>query len=207
MPQGSPPIIPDDGRSTRARRHAPLLVVHTGDMKGKTTAAFGLALRAWAAGLPVTVFQFVKSATWRTGEEAAFAALGRAFAATGEGAPVEWHVMGRGWSWSRGNATPEGEAAAREAARAGWAEVARRLAAGRDGMVVLDEFTYPLAWGWLDVAEVVATLRDRPGFQHVVVTGRRAPGALLDAADLAVEMTKITHPLDRGAKGQKGIEW
>jgi len=72
---------------------------------------------------------------------------------------------------------------------------------------VLDEFTYPLAWGWVDTDEVVAVLRERPGRQHVVITGRRAPAALVEAADLVVEMTKIKHPMDAGQKGQRGIEW
>ena len=83
----------------------------------------------------------------------------------------------------------------------------RRLAEQRHDFYVLDEFTYPLKWGWVDVDEVVAVLAARPGTQHVVITGRDAPQALLDAADLVTEMTKVKHPMDAGRKGQKGIEW
>ena len=101
MPQGQPATVPEDGLTTRQRRNRPLVVVHTGEMKGKSTAAFGLALRGWSQGWSIGVFQFVKSAKWRVGEEQAFRALGRVHAETGEGGPVEWHKMGHGWSWSR----------------------------------------------------------------------------------------------------------
>ena len=204
MPQGRPETVPDDGLTTRQRRTRPLLVVHTGEMKGKSTAAFGMALRGWNAGWSIGVFQFVKSAKWQVGEEAAFHALGELHATTGAGGPVEWHKMGEGWSWARKQGTAEDHAVA---AAEGWAEIARRLAAQTHDVYVLDEFTYPLDWGWVATDEVVATLRDRPGRQHVIITGRRAPAALVEAADLVVEMTKIKHPMDAGQKGQRGIEW
>jgi len=204
MPQGTPIAIPADGLTTRQRREQPLLIVHTGENKGKSTAAFGLALRAWNAGWSIGVFQFVKSARWKVGEEGALTALGRVHEQTGEGGPVEWHKMGAGWSWSRRAGTEENHAA--DAAE-GWAEIKRRLAAQQHDLYVLDEFTYPMKWGWVDVAEVVATLRDRPGRQHVVITGRTAHPDLIDAADLVTEMTKVKHPMDVGRKGQRGIEW
>ena len=204
MPQGRPSIIPDDGLTTRARRTAPVLAVHTGPGKGKSTAAFGMALRAWNAGLSVAVFQFVKSAKWKVGEESAFAALGRLHDEHATGGAVEWHKMGAGWSWSKKPGSGDDHAAV---AAEGWAEIATRLAEQRHDFYVLDEFTYPLKWGWVDVEQVVDTLRDRPGRQHVVITGRDAPQALLDAADLVTEMTKIKHPMDAGRKGQRGIEW
>jgi cob(I)alamin adenosyltransferase len=204
MPQGRPTTIPDDGLSTRARRQAPLLAVHTGAGKGKSTAAFGMALRAWNAGLSVAVFQFVKSAKWKVGEENAFRALGEVHDAQGIGGSVEWHKMGAGWSWSRKAGSDDDHAAA---AADGWAEIARRLADERHDFYLLDEFTYPLKWGWVDVDDVIATLTGRPGTQHVVITGRDAPQRLLDAADLVTEMTKVKHPMDAGRKGQKGIEW
>jgi cob(I)alamin adenosyltransferase len=203
MPQGQPTTVPTDGLTTRQRRQRPLLIVHTGEMKGKSTAAFGLALRAWHQGWPIGVFQFVKSAKWRVGEESAFGALDRLHAQTGEGAPVRWHKMGEGWSWLRRGPDDDHAANARE----GWAQVARDLAAQTYRCYVLDEFTYPLHWGWIDVDEVVATLADRPGSQHVIITGRNAPPALVAAADLVVEMTKVKHPMDAGQKGQAGIEW
>jgi cob(I)alamin adenosyltransferase len=112
--------------------------------------------------------------------------------------------MGVGWSWSR---KPGSEVDHAAAAAEGWAEIKRRLAENRHDLYVLDEFTYPMRWGWVDVADVVATLAARPGRQHVVVTGRDAPAELVAAADLVTEMTKIKHPMDIGQKGQRGIEW
>ncbi|WP_028476542.1 cob(I)yrinic acid a,c-diamide adenosyltransferase [Nocardia sp. CNY236] len=204
MPKGIPAAVPDDGLTTRQRRHQPVLAIHTGPGKGKSTAAFGMGLRAWNQGFDVAVFQFVKSAKWKVGEEAAFRALGALHEQTGAGGPVEWHKMGEGWSWARKSGTEQDHAAA---ARAGWREIVRRLNEQRHHFYILDEFTYPLEWGWVDVAEVVATLQDRPGRQHVVITGRRAPQPLIDAADMVTEMTKVKHPMDAGRKGQRGIEW
>ncbi len=204
MPQGQVQEVPDDGLTTRQRRNRPLLVVHTGEMKGKSTAAFGLALRGWSQGWSIGVFQFVKSAKWKVGEEAAFRALGRVHAETGEGGPVEWHKMGEGWSWTRKQGTEDDHAAA---AAEGWAEIRRRIEAQTHQLYVLDEFTYPLKWGWVDVAEVVDVLARRAGRQHVVVTGRDAAPELVAAADLVMETTKIKHPMDAGQKGQRGIEW
>ena len=206
MPQGQPLYVPDDGLTTRQRRTRPLLIVHTGHGKGKTTAAFGLALRAWNAGWPIGVFQFVKSAKWRIGEEPVFKTLGALHEQTGQGAPVAWHKMGEGWSWIKRDLHSDPEMQA-ENARAGWEQIKRDLAAETYKLYLLDEFTYPMKWGWVDVKEVVEVLNDRPGTQHVIVTGRDAAPELLEAADLVTEMTKVKHPMDAGQKGQKGIEW
>jgi cob(I)alamin adenosyltransferase len=205
MPQGTPEYVPDDGLTTRQRRRAPLLAVHTGIGKGKSTAAFGMALRAWHVGWPIAVFQFVKSPKWRVGEETALRVLGE----SGKGGSVAWHKMGEGWSWltQRRGTDPDVERDHAAEAAEGWAQIKRDLAAERYRFYVLDEFTYPMAWGWVDPAEVVATLLARPGNQHVVVTGRNAPAALVEAADLVTEMTKVKHPMDIGRKGQQGIEW
>jgi cob(I)alamin adenosyltransferase len=204
MPQGKVEQVPEDGLTTRERRRQPVLAVHTGIGKGKSTAAFGMALRAWNTGWPVVVFQFVKSPKWKVGEEAALRALGEHHARTGAGAEVVWHKMGEGWSWLARPGTERDHAA--EAAE-GWAQVKRDLAAERYRFYVLDEFTYPMKWGWVDVADVVKTLADRPGTQHVVVTGRDAAPELVDLADLVTEMSKVKHPMDAGRKGQQGIEW
>ncbi len=204
MPQGQPLVVPQDGLTTRQRRNRPLLVVNTGDGKGKSTAAFGLALRGWNQGWDIGVFQFVKSAKWRIGEQTVLERLGELHEQTGEGGPVEWHKMGSGWSWARKPGTETDHEA--EGAE-GWAEVRRRLAEERHDLYVLDEFTYVIERGWVDADEVVETLRDRPGHQHVVVTGRRAHPALLEVADLVTEMQHVKHPFDRGQKGQRGIEW
>jgi cob(I)alamin adenosyltransferase len=198
MPQGKPAHVPDDGLTTRQRRNRPLVVVHTGGGKGKSTAAFGLALRAWNQGWPIGVFQFVKSAKWRVGEERALRALG----ATGEGGAVTWHKMGEGWSWVQRDFDDTASSALE-----GWQQVKRDLAAETYRLYVLDEFTYPMKWGWVSVDEVIATLADRPGAQHVVITGRDADPKLVAFADLVTEMAKVKHPMDDGQKGQKGIEW
>ncbi|MET9217711.1 cob(I)yrinic acid a,c-diamide adenosyltransferase [Streptomyces sp. NPDC088197] len=198
MPQGQPSAVPDDGLTTRQRRNRPLTIVHTGVGKGKSTAAFGLALRAWNQGWPVGVFQFVKSAKWKVGEERALRVLGD----SGEGGTVAWHKMGEGWSWVQRSLE-----SSEDAAREGWEQVKRDLAAETYRLYVLDEFAYPMHWGWVDTDEVVAVLRDRPGAQHVVITGRNAPPALVDAADLVTDMSKVKHPMDAGQKGQRGIEW
>jgi cob(I)alamin adenosyltransferase len=150
------------------------------------------------------VFQFVKSGKWVTGERIALEALGAEHERTGAGGEVEWYATGSGRHWVR---TPDAEPDRAEAAREAWAEVAERLAAERHRLYVLDEFTYPLTWGWLDLGEVVKTLRDRPGVQHVVITGRGAPAELVEIATTVTEMRKVKHPFDSGQKGQAGIEW
>ncbi len=198
MPQGTPERVPDDGLTTRQRRSRPLVIVHTGAGKGKSTAAFGLALRAWNQGWPVGVFQFVKSAKWRVGEEHALRVLGD----SGVGGPVTWHKMGEGWSWIQRDPGDQAQQAAE-----GWAQVSRDLDAQTYRLYVLDEFTYPIKWGWVDVDEVVSVLAARQGSQHVLITGRDADPKLVAFADLVTEMTKVKHPMDMGQKGQKGIEW
>ena len=200
MPQGQPSVVPEDGLTTRQRRNRPLVIVHTGEMKGKSTAAFGLALRAWNQGWSIGVFQFVKSAKWKVGEEQALRVLGE----SEEGGTVAWHKMGEGWSWTRKAGTDEDHAAN---ALEGWEQVKRDLAAETYQFYVLDEFTYPMKWGWVSVDDVVSTLQARPGTQHVVITGRDAHPALVQAADLVLETTKVKHPMDAGQKGQRGIEW
>lgn len=207
MPQGQPAVVPDDGLTTRQRRNRAILAVHTGTGKGKSTAAFGLALRGWNQGWSIGVFQFVKSAKWKVGEESVLTRLGQLHEETGEGGPVEWHKMGSGWSWTRSSEGEDTEARHAADAREGWEEIKRRLAGERHDLYVLDEFCYPMKWGWVDVDDVVETLRTRPGRQHVVITGRDADPRLVEVADLVTEMTKIKHPMDAGQKGQRGIEW
>lgn len=204
MPKGQLPTDVNDGLTQRERRYRPALIINTGEGKGKSTAAFGVALRGWNQGWRVGVFQFVKSAKWKVGEQTALEALGRLHNETGEGGPVEWFKMGTGWSWSRKSAT---EAESAELALEGWQEVKRRLANETHDLYVLDEFTYPVNWGWIDIDDVVETLANRPGTQHVVITGRKADPKLIEIASIVTEMTKIKHPFDEGQRGQKGIEW
>jgi cob(I)alamin adenosyltransferase len=204
MAKGQVEHVPDDGLTTKERRERPITAVHTGPGKGKSTAAFGLALRGWNQGWSIGIFQFVKSAKWRIGEQSVFETLGRLHDESGEGGPVEWHKMGSGWSWSRKTGSEDDHAAA---AAEGWDEIKHRLAAETHDLYVLDEFTYPVKWGWVDVDDVVETLSNRPGRQHVVMTGRDADPKLLEVATLVTEMAKVKHPFDDGQKGQRGIEW
>lgn len=190
---------PDDGLTTRQRRKRPVLLVNTGDGKGKTSAACGVALRAWAQGWSIGVYQFVKSATWHTGEYDALTALGEI---RGD---VTWERMGSGWSWTRRSESEDTDPQAM--AVAGWERVKSGLAQERHQFWLLDEFTYPMLWGWVDVADVVETLATRPGTQHIIITGRRCPEEIIEVADLVTEMRKVKHPFDTGQRGQAGIEW
>jgi cob(I)alamin adenosyltransferase len=176
----------------RKPRDRPLFIVITGQGKGKSTSAFGMLLRSWARGYRCGVFQFVKSGKWKVGEAKAAQALGS----------IDWEKMGNGWSWLQ---TDLGESA--ELAREGWAEVKRAIAKQRYEFLLLDELTYPIKWQWIDVQDVVDTLAARPGFQHVVITGRDAAPELLEAADLVTEVVKVKHPMDSGVRAQQGIEW
>jgi len=168
-----------------------LLIVYTGDGKGKTTAALGLVLRAWGHGMRVCVVQFIKSARGRWGEVKAARKLG-----------ITWHTMGTGFVWEPGE-----DDQARQRAVETW-ELAKRVITEDDcELVILDEFTYPLQYGWIDTGEVVEWLQqERPSRLHVVITGRGATEGLIEAADLVTEMTSVKHPFDRGIPAQKGIE-
>jgi len=187
---------PDDRGSAdpirRKRRDTPLLIVNTGHGKGKSSAAFGMLMRSWARGYRCGVFQFVKSGKWKVGEAKAAAALGG----------IDWEKMGDGWSWISRDLEESADKA-----RAGWEHVQRCIAEEKYEFLLLDELTYPIKYGWIDEDDVVATLRDRPGFQHVIVTGRDAPQSLIDVADLVSEVVKVKHPMDQGIRAQQGIEW
>lgn len=206
MPKGKidPTNVPDDGLTTKQRRALPVTAIHTGAGKGKSTAAFGMALRGWNNGFNIGVFQFVKSKTWNSGEEAVFKRLGQLHDETGVGGAVEWQKLGQGWSWLK---KTESEEELANHANEGWQEIKRRLQAETHDMYILDEFTYPITWGWIDIDDVVETLKTRPGTQHVIMTGRNADPKLIEVADLVTEMTKVKHPMDVGRKGQAGIEW
>jgi cob(I)alamin adenosyltransferase len=169
-----------------------LLIVNTGPGKGKTTAAFGLALRMLGYGRRVGIVQFVKGA-WHTGERAAFAAFGD---------KVVWHSMGEGFTWETQDLRRD--VAAAEAA---WAKARELMADPTIGLVVLDELNIALRYDYLDLDAVVATLKGRRGGLHVVVTGRNAKPALVDAADLVTEMGATKHHFAAGVKAQQGIEF
>lgn len=169
-----------------------LLLVHTGNGKGKSSSAFGMAARALGHGMKVGVVQFIKGAA-STGEEAFF----RRFPDE-----VRYHVMGEGFTWNTQDRQRD-IAKAREA----WA-VARELLADENvGLVLLDELNIALKYGYLELAEVLDDIRRRPPRQHVVVTGRGAPAELIEAADTATEMGLVKHAFQAGVKAQRGVEF
>lgn len=196
------PMPRADESSTWRRRHGSRLIVHTGEGKGKTTAAMGLGLRAWAQGWDVSVLQFIKAGTWPVGERLAFTTLAAQHRLTGIGGEVEWVNLGAGRTALR----PGQQADQQELARQGWELVCQRLDEATHRMLILDEFNHVLAKGWLDLDEVVERLTRR-GEVHVVCTGRGAPARLVEVADLVTSFDKIKHPFDQGERGQAGIEW
>ncbi len=167
-----------------------LVIVNTGDGKGKSTAAFGLALRAHGRGKRVMVYQFMKVPTARFGEHRAFEALG---------IPVEG--LGDGFSWKSHDLEHSAELA-----RAGWRRAKAAILSGDWFMVVLDEITYPLIYGWLPLADVLDTLARRPHGTTVVLTGRDCPPEIVDAADTVTEMRMVKHAFNAGIPAQRGIE-
>ena len=169
-----------------------LLIVNTGPGKGKSTAAFGLALRMLGHGRRVGVVQFIKGA-WHTGEKDAFAAFGD---------KVAWHTMGEGFTWETQDLQRDIAAAERA-----WAKAIELMADPSIGLVILDELNIALRYSYLDLAEVVATLRSRRPDLHVVVTGRNAKPELIEAADLVTEMGLVKHHFSAGVKAQTGIEF
>jgi cob(I)alamin adenosyltransferase len=169
-----------------------LLVVHTGSGKGKSTAAFGLALRMLGRGYRVGVVQFVKGA-WHTGERDAFAAFGDR---------VAWHTMGEGFTWETQDIKRDIAAAERA-----WAKARELMDDASFGLVILDEINIALRYDYLDLDAVVAALAARRAGLHVVVTGRNAKPKLIEAADLVTEMTLVKHHFAAGVKAQAGIEF
>lgn len=168
-----------------------LILIHTGNGKGKSSAAFGVLARALGHGQRAVVVQFVKNRS-DTGEEAFFRAQ----------PSVQWHVMGAGFTWETQD---DGKDAA--AAQTAW-EVARQALANPEvDLVILDEFTYALKYRWLDMTEVLAAIAARPTMQHLIVTGRAAPQELVDVADTVTDMTLVKHAFQAGVQAMPGIEW
>lgn len=167
-----------------------LVIVNTGDGKGKSTAAFGLALRAHGRGKAVKIWQFMKVPTARFGEHRMFEQIG---------IPIEG--LGDGFSWKSQDLEHSALLA-----RDGWRKAQASILGGSYFLVVLDELTYPLIYGWLPLQEVLETLRGRPRHVHVAITGRRCPGEIIELADTVTEMTKIKHAFNAGVPAQRGIE-
>jgi cob(I)alamin adenosyltransferase len=187
MAEGPPTDGPDVGRV----RVKSVVVVNTGDGKGKSTAAFGVVLRASARGWKIAVVQFLKSGKWHVGEEEAARRLG-----------VDWWSIGEGFTWDSDDLT-EDEAVAKEA----WTHAKGLILGGQHRLVVLDEITYPMNWGWVDSSDVVDTIRGRPADVSVIATGRDAPQVLVDAADTVTEMANVKHAFDSGVRALRGIDY
>ncbi|HEY3484300.1 MAG TPA: cob(I)yrinic acid a,c-diamide adenosyltransferase [Ilumatobacteraceae bacterium] len=177
---------PDGLRSARS-----LVLVNTGNGKGKSSAAFGVMLRALARGWKVAIVQFIKSGNWKVGEEKIGRELG-----------VEWYAFGDGFTWDSDDLTNDKAHAAE-----GWARAAELIAAGDHQLVVLDELTYLCTWGWIDVADVVRTIRDRPSHVNIVITGRDAPAEIVEIADTVTEMVEVKHAYQNGIRAMRGIDY
>ncbi|MEJ6000611.1 cob(I)yrinic acid a,c-diamide adenosyltransferase [Paucibacter soli] len=184
----SPPVERERVIPSGERRG--LILVHTGNGKGKSTAAFGLALRAHGRGKAVKIYQFMKVPSARFGEHRMFEQLG---------VPIEG--LGDGFSWKSKDLEHSAQLA-----RDGWARAAATIAAGEHFLVVLDEIMYPLRYGWLPLEPVLQALRERPAHVHVVLTGRNAPEELIELADTVTEMAMVKHHFKAGVPAQRGIE-
>jgi cob(I)alamin adenosyltransferase len=168
-----------------------LFIVNTGDGKGKSTSAFGVMLRALARGWNVKVVQFIKSEKWQTGEKKMAVELG-----------VDWMTGGDGFTWE----SDDLEATA-EAARDAWEHAMEAIGSGSYQLVILDEATYPVTFGWIDVADVTGTISERPDGVNVIITGRDAHEQLMDMADTVTEMRKVKHAFDAGIQAKKGLDY
>lgn len=180
-----------DGKIDAAQEERGVLVINTGNGKGKSSAAFGVVARALGHGLKVGVVQFVKGRS-DTGEEAFFR----------QQSGVSWHVGGEGFTWE----TQDKERDAKAAQRA-WSIAGEHLANPEIGLVVLDEMTYAFKYGWLELDEVIGRLQSRPRMQHVIITGRAAPPALRDAADTVSDIGMEKHAFQAGIKAMPGLEF
>jgi cob(I)alamin adenosyltransferase len=184
----TPPL--DHQRLAQPAERRGLVIVHTGDGKGKSTAAFGLALRAHGRGKAVHIYQFMKVPSARFGEHRMFEQLG---------VPIEG--LGDGFSWKSKDLEHSAQLA-----RDGWMKAEATIRAGQHFLVVLDEIMYPLRYGWLPLEPVLQALRERPAHVHVVLTGRGAPAEVIELADTVTEMTMVKHHYKAGVPAQRGIE-
>ena len=187
-----PTALPRHDRPRPERRNVPSIVlVNTGNGKGKSTAAFGTIMRAVARDWSVGVIQFMKSGKWRVGEEAIARRLG-----------VDWWTIGDGFTWESDD-LDRSAAIAREA----WAAAAEALSSGEYDLLVLDEVTYPVNYGWIEPEAVWAAIRGRAERTNVFCTGRNAPPELVELADTVTEMRKVKHAYETGVRAKRGIDF
>lgn len=191
-PSPDQPPTEDPRPDPSERERAPsVLIVNTGDGKGKSSSAFGVMLRAVARDWKVAVVQFLKSGDWHTGEEKMGRQLG-----------VDWWTLGEGFTWDSENLSQD-EAVAQQA----WQHAKEIIGSGQYRLVILDEITYPMNWGWIDAAEVVAVLRDRPERVNIVATGRDASAELMAAADTVSQVQSVKHAYEQGIMAQAGLDY
>ncbi len=188
MSEQTPPTTPPPRATVR---QPSLVLVNTGDGKGKSTSAFGTAMRAVARGWKVAVVQFLKSGEWSVGEEK----IGRQVG-------IDWWALGDGFTWDSED-IDESQAIAAEA----WRKAREVIHSGEYQLVVLDEVTYPINWEWISLEEVLTLIRDRPESVNLIFTGRDAPAELVEIADTVTEMTKVKHAFDRGVAAKRGIDY
>lgn len=188
MSEASPPR---EGPAPASHRVPSLILVHTGDGKGKSTSAFGTAIRAVARGWKVAVIQFLKSGEWSVGEEKVGRQLG-----------IDWWAMGDGFTWDS-----EDLEESQAIAMAAWERARSVIQSGEYGLVVLDEVTYPVNWGWIDIGDVVAVLEGRPETVSVILTGRDAAEQLIEVAHTVTEMRNVKHAFDQGIMAKRGIDY
>ena len=183
--------LTEDPRPDGLRSAPSLVVLNTGNGKGKSSSAFGMMVRGLAVDWNVAVCQFIKSGDWRVGEEKMGRKLG-----------VEWHSFGDGFTWDSDNLDHD-----RNIAREGWEQAAAVISGGDHQLVILDELTYLCSWGWIDTSEVVDTIKQRLNHVNIVITGRDAPQDLIDIADTVTEMTEIKHAYSQGIRAKRGIDY
>jgi cob(I)alamin adenosyltransferase len=184
-------VPPTDDPTPELHRAPSLVLLNTGDGKGKSTAAMGVMVRAVARGWKVAVIQFLKSGDWATGEQKTAERLG-----------VDWWAMGDGFTWDSDDLD---ESAA--IAQTAWNKATEVITSGEYSLVILDEVTYPLTWGWVDLEDAIQVITSRPEHVNLVLTGRDAPASLVEVADTVTEMVNIKHAFQRGFRAKKGIDF
>ena len=181
----------EDPRPDGLRGAESLVVVNTGNGKGKSSSAFGMMVRAVGRGWNVAVVQFIKSGNWNTGEEKIGRQLG-----------VDWYAFGQGFTWDSDDLSND-----RAHAAEGWAKAVEIMNAGEHQLVIFDELTYLPSFNWLAVADIVDAVENRPRHVNVIITGRDAPRELIDLADTVTEMREVKHAYQQGIRAMRGIDY
>lgn len=181
----------EDPRPDGLRSAESLVVVNTGNGKGKSSSAFGMMIRAVGRGWNVAVVQFIKSGNWNTGEEKVGRQLG-----------VDWYAFGEGFTWDSDDLTND-----RAHAASGWAKAVELMNTGEHQLVIFDELTYLSSFNWLPIADIVEPIRNRPRHVNVIVTGRDAAPELIELADTVTEMREVKHAYQQGVRAMRGIDY